>query len=397
MHDYLIIGAGIVGLATGMTLLELNPGAKVIILEKESAPALHQTGHNSGVIHSGIYYKPGSYKAKFAKAGSESMRDFCLKHDIPHEICGKVIVAANEKEQPQLDALFYRGLKNGLFPERLSREELLEREPYVNGVEAIYLPTTGIVNYQLVAEKMAEVIHLKGGQIVYDAEVEAIDETANEVTIDTANHTYYADLLINCAGLHSDRVAKMAGYLTDIRIFPFRGKYFKLKQEKSYLVNHLIYPVPNPDFPFLGVHATRIIDGGVEVGPNAVPGLKRESYKKSSFAWKDFYEIISYPGFWKLGAANAKEGAEEMVRSMSKKRFVENLRLLLPGISEDDLISAPAGVRAQALQKDGTLLDDFFIVDGQKSIHICNAPSPAATAALEIGKEISERVMGRVI
>ena len=397
MHDFLIVGAGIVGLASGMALLEENPGANVIILEKESHPGLHQTGHNSGVIHSGIYYKPGSYKAKFAKAGSESMRDFCLNHNIPHEICGKVIVASNNKELQQLEALYYRGVKNGLSPVRLTKEELLEREPHVNGLEAIYLPTTGIVDYQQVAGKMAEIFRSKGGQIVYDAEVKAISETGNAVSIDTDQHTYHANLLLNCSGLYSDRIAKMAGYLTDMRIFPFRGEYFKLKQERSYLVNHLIYPVPDPDFPFLGVHATRMIDGGIEVGPNAVPGLKREAYKKTSFAWKDFYEIISYPGIWKLGSSYAKEGAGEMVRSLSKKRFVENLRRLLPDISEDDLIAAPAGVRAQALQHDGTLIDDFFIVNGKRSIHVCNAPSPAATAALEIGKEISGRILERAI
>ncbi|MFJ8063994.1 L-2-hydroxyglutarate oxidase [Psychrobacillus sp. NPDC096426] len=392
MNDYLIIGGGIVGLAVGMTILERNPNAKLAILEKESELALHQTGHNSGVIHSGIYYKPGSYKAKFAKAGSESMRAFCETNGIPHDICGKVIVATNPKELPELEKLYNRALQNKLEVRRLNKEELLEKEPHVNGIEAIHLSTTGIVNYKTVAEKMAEIIRSTGGLIENNAEVKAIDEQPNEVTVETTNKTYKAKFLINCTGLHSDRIAKMAGYVIDMKIFPFRGEYFKLKKEKRSLVKNLIYPVPNPNFPFLGVHFTRMIDGEVDVGPNAVPGFKREAYKKTSFNLKDFGEMITYSGFWKLGLKNSKEGLEEIVRSVSKKRFVENARILIPDISEDDLIAAPAGVRAQALKSDGSLVDDFFIVNGQSSVHVCNAPSPAATAALEIGKEVVNKI-----
>ncbi|MER2089746.1 MAG: L-2-hydroxyglutarate oxidase [Sporosarcina sp.] len=392
MRDYIIIGGGIVGLAVGMTILERNPLATVTILEKEKKLAEHQTGHNSGVIHSGIYYKPGSYKARFAKAGSEGMRKFCQENGIDHDICGKVIVATNDHELPRLEKLYERALQNGLDVKKLNKEELLEKEPHVNGLEAIHVPAAGIVNYKQVSEKMAELIRNYGGVIVTGAEVKSIDEKYDGVTVETKNKTYKAKFLINCAGLYSDRIAKMAGYLVDMKILPFRGEYFKLKKEKRVLVNNLIYPVPNPDFPFLGVHFTRMIDGEVDVGPNAVPGFKREAYKKTSFNMKDFGEMIAYPGFWKLGLKHTKEGLEEMVRSFSKKKFVENARLLIPDISVDDLIPAEAGVRAQALKSDGNLVDDFFIVNGRTSVHVCNAPSPAATGALEIGKEVVNKI-----
>ncbi|WP_047983584.1 L-2-hydroxyglutarate oxidase [Ornithinibacillus californiensis] len=392
MNDFLIIGGGIVGLSVGMTLLEQHPGAKLTILEKESDVAQHQTGHNSGVIHSGIYYKPGSYKARFAKAGNESMRKFCEENDIPHDMCGKVIVATNEREIPELEKLFKRAYHNGLEAEWLSKAELKEKEPHVAGVEAIYLPSTGIVDYKMVSMVMAWKIRSLGGTILTDTEVVAVEERDDEVIVETKEQTFKTKFLVNCAGLHSDRIARMAGYHVDVKIFPFRGEYFEIIEEKRNLVRNLIYPVPNPNFPFLGVHATRMIDGKVEVGPNAVPGFKREAYWKTSFDWKDFGEIVSYPGFWKLGFTYLKEGMEEISRSVSKKRFVDNLRQLLPSVDEDDLVPAPAGVRAQALGSDGKLFDDFFIIGGRNSVHVCNAPSPAATASLEIGKEIAGRV-----
>lgn len=392
MNDYLIIGGGIVGLSVGMTILERNPNAKITILEKEAGIAQHQTGHNSGVIHSGIYYKPGSYKARFAKAGSEGMRKFCQENGIRHDICGKVIVATKNSELPQLEKLYERALQNGLDVTRLNKEELLEKEPHVNGVQAIHVPAAGIVNYKAVSEKIAEIIRSHGGSIVNNAEVRAIDERPDGVTVETKVSTYKAKFLVNCAGLQSDRIAKMAGYIVDMKILPFRGEYFKLTKEKRALVNNLIYPVPNPEFPFLGVHFTRMIDGEVDVGPNAVPGFKREAYTKTSFNLKDFGEMMTYPGFWKLGMKHVKEGLDEMVRSVSKHKFVENARTLIPDISADDLIPAPAGVRAQALKSDGTLVDDFFIVNGRSSVHVCNAPSPAATAALEIGKEVVNKI-----
>ncbi len=390
--QYIIVGGGIVGLSVGMHLLEDDPNVQVTVLEKEERVASHQTGRNSGVIHSGIYYKPGSFKAQFAKAGSEGMRQFCETHDVPHDICGKVIVATKEKELKPMHDLYERGLQNGLDVTLLDRDALLEKEPNVNGIAAIHVPQAGIVNYQAVSEKMAELITAKGGQIVTNAEVVAIDERSDGVTVETKNKTYEGTFLVNCSGLQSDRVAKMAGYLIDMKILPFRGEYFKLVPEKRNLVNNLIYPVPNPEFPFLGVHFTRMISGEVDVGPNAVPSFKREGYKKTDFNLKDFMEMVTYPGMWKLGTSYLKEGIEEMVRSYNKRLFVENARELIPNIEVDDLIPAPAGVRAQALKVDGSLVDDFFIVNGKHSIHVCNAPSPAATASLEIGKEVVRQI-----
>lgn len=395
MYDFLIVGGGIVGLSVGMSLLEQYPGAKLAVLEKESDVAKHQTGHNSGVIHSGIYYKPGSYKARFAKTGNESMRKFCEEHDIPHDICGKIIVATSEEEILELEKLYKRAYHNGLEATWLSKEELKEKEPHVAGKEGIFIPSTGIVDFETVSRVMAWKIRSLGGEVFTDTEVVDLDEKNEGVFVESKSKTFLTKFLVNCAGLHSDRVARMAGYHVDVKIFPFRGEYFELKEEKRYLVKNLIYPVPNPNFPFLGVHATRMIDGAVEVGPNAVLGFKREAYLKTSFNLKDFNEIVSYPGFWKLGLTYLKEGIEEISRSASKKLFVENLKRLLPSIEEDDLIPAPAGVRAQALGSDGKLFDDFFIIGGKNSVHVCNAPSPAATSSLEIGKEIARRISYR--
>ncbi|MEI3606632.1 L-2-hydroxyglutarate oxidase [Pseudogracilibacillus sp. SE30717A] len=392
MTDYIIIGGGIVGLSVGKALLELEPNASITILEKENDLASHQTGNNSGVIHSGIYYTPGSYKAKFAKAGSDSMKQFCSEYGLQHDICGKLIVATNENELPNLKKLYERGLKNGLNVQLLNKDEVLQKEPHVNAIKGIYVPAAGIVDYKEVSFKIAELITSQGGIIHTDSEVKAISEKSDEVVVETSHRTYKGKFLINCAGLQSDRIAKLAGYKIDMKIFPFRGEYFYLNEDKRYLVNNLIYPVPNPDFPFLGVHFTRMINGNVDVGPNAVPGFKREAYKKTSFDMKDFFEIVTYPGFWKMGLEYYKEGMEEIVRSFSKKLFVKNARQLIPEINEEDLISAPAGVRAQALKKDGSLMDDFFMVRGKNSVHVCNAPSPAATASLEIGKEIVNKI-----
>ena len=392
MYDFMIIGGGIVGLAVGHSILERQPNAKILILEKERKLAQHQTGNNSGVIHSGIYYKPGSYKAKFAKAGSESMRQFAAEHNISHDICGKVIVATNKKELVHLENLYKRGQENGLAIKKLSKEELLEKEPHVNGLEAIHVSTAGIIDYKEVSEKLADLIRLKDGVIEKNAEVLSIDEGNDRVTIETSKNTYTGKFLVNCAGLQSDRIAKMAGYLIDMKIVPFRGEYFILREEKQNLVKNLIYPVPNPDFPFLGVHFTRMIDGKVDVGPNAVPAFKREAYKKSDFNIKDFAEMVTYPGFLKLAMKYPLDGMGEMYRSFVKSKFVQSAQVLIPEIMGEDLIPGPSGVRAQGVKADGTLVDDFFIVNGKKSIHVCNAPSPAATAALEIGKSIAEQV-----
>lgn len=392
MFDFAIIGGGIVGLSTGMAIYQRFPNAKVIVLEKESVVANHQTGHNSGVIHSGIYYKPGSFKARFAKQGSQSMREFCQLHGIEHDICGKVIVATKQEEIPLLDHLFTRGLENGLNISRIDPGQLAEIEPHVNGLGAIRVPMAGIVNYRQVSEKFADIIRLNGGEIRLNTKVEKIQEEQDQVTIETSRGTIKANMVINCAGLHSDRVAAAAGYKTDMKIVPFRGEYYKLKPEKRHLVRNLIYPVPNPKFPFLGVHFTRMISGEVDAGPNAVLSFKREGYKKTDFNAKDLAEVLSYGGFWKLAGKFMREGMEEYVRSFSKSAFTKSLQELIPEICEDDLIPAPAGVRAQALKYDGNMVDDFHIVMGKCSIHVCNAPSPAATASIEIGKEIVRRI-----
>lgn len=392
MFDYIIVGGGIVGLSVGMNLTEKYPNKKILVLEKEKELATHQTGHNSGVIHSGIYYKPGSFKARFAKQGSKSMVEFSRKYDINHDICGKVIVATNEKERPLLNNLYERGLQNGLAIRQLNKEELHEIEPHVKGIGAIQVPTAGIVDYKMVSNKYAEIIEQHDGEINCGETVLSINESEHEVIVDTNKQSYKAKFLINCAGLQSDRIAKLAGYHIDMKIVPFRGEYYKLKAEKRNLVTNLIYPVPNPDFPFLGVHFTRMINGEVEAGPNAVLSFKREGYKKSDINIKDLAEVLTYKGFWKLASQNMKEGINEMVRSVSKKKFVENLQQLIPEIKSGDLVPGPAGVRAQALNSDGSMVDDFQIIQGKKSLHVCNAPSPAATASLEIGKEVVKQI-----
>ncbi|MBU8906597.1 L-2-hydroxyglutarate oxidase [Desertibacillus haloalkaliphilus] len=392
MFDFAIVGGGIVGLSTGMALYERYPNAKVLVIEKEKQLAEHQTGHNSGVIHSGIYYKPGSFKARFARQGSQSMTRFCQEHDIEHDICGKVIVATNQEELPLLENLYNRGLENELAIQKIGPDELKEIEPHVRGVGAIRVPMAGIVNYRQVSEKFGEIIRERGGEIQLGTKVEKIHENDDGVVIETDKDTHRARVVINCAGLHSDRVAKSTGYQTDMKIVPFRGEYFKLKPEKRYLVKNLIYPVPNPNFPFLGVHFTRMIGGEVDAGPNAVLSFKREGYKKTDFSARDFSEVMRYGGFWKLASKFMKEGLEEMYRSVSKARFVESLQQLIPEITADDLVPGPAGVRAQALKHDGGLVDDFHIILGKKSVHVCNAPSPAATASIEIGKEVVSRI-----
>lgn len=388
MYDYIIIGGGIVGLSVGMELLIQHPQIKLAIIEKESHVAAHQTGHNSGVIHSGIYYKPGSEKARLAKKGSQTMRSFCEEYGLEVDICGKVIVASEDEELPLLDNLYKRGIENGLDIRLIDKSELLEIEPYVNGKKAIHVPMAGIVNYKQVSEKMAEIIIEKGGELLFNHEVLSVTETEGEAVISTNKGDIKCAFYINCGGLHSDRVAKRANLLTDMKIIPFRGEYYQLKEEKRGLVKNLIYPVPNPNFPFLGVHFTRMIGGAVDVGPNAVLGFKREGYRKTDIHLPDLVEVLGYKGFWKLASQYMKEGMDEMIRSASKKLFLKNVQKLMPEIQADDLIPGPAGVRAQALKDDGSLVDDFYILPSKRSIHVLNAPSPAATASIEIGKQI---------
>lgn len=388
MHDVIIIGAGLVGLGVANALQEANPSLRILILEKESGPAAHQSGHNSNVVHSGIYYAPGSLKAQLAKLGNQSMFAFCREHDLYHDQCGKVIVATQLKELDLLENIYQRGLQNGLAVSRLSQAQLREREPHVNGLEALLVPDAGIVNYSQVAAKLAEIIQQRGGEIHYGQQVEGISESSDDVSVHTQHVQYQAKWLVNCAGLFSDRIAALAGYQTGMKIVPFRGEYYVLNDEKNYLVNHLIYPVPNPDFPFLGVHFTRMYNGKRDVGPNAVLAFKREGYRKCDFSLRDLSEVLGYRGFWKIAGNYLGEGFAEVRRSLSRQRFTENARRLIPELQPEDIQPGPAGVRAQALTADGKLVDDFHFVKGRRSLHVCNAPSPAATASLEIGREI---------
>lgn len=391
-YDYAVIGGGIVGLSAAMQLAQQYPHARILMLEKEASPALHQTGRNSGVIHSGIYYKPGSYKARFAHAGSSSMVEFCREHDIPHEVCGKVIVATREKELQGLENLFQRGCQNGLPVRKISPQELNEIEPHVRCVAGIHVPTTGITNYRKVSQKYLDLFLQKGGEVMFENEVRQLTDHGQTHSIETTKGEYEAKFLINCAGLYSDRITRLAGKDPGIKIVPFRGEYYELAPSKRHLVKTLIYPVPNPDFPFLGVHFTRMIDGSVHCGPNAVLAFKREGYKKTDFNLRDFCETISYHGFWKLARKNFGEGMKEIYRSISKAAFVRSLQQLIPEVQAADLVPCEAGVRAQALLNDGSLVDDFLIVRGHNALHVCNAPSPAATASLEIGKAIVAQI-----
>lgn len=392
MYDFAIIGGGIIGLSTALALSQRYQNAQIVVLEKEHTWAYHQTGNNSGVIHSGIYYKPGSFKAKFSREGSRSMVEFCREHGIDHEVCGKVIVATEPQDLPLLENLYHRGLENGLNVTKISAEEVKATEPHVYCLRGIRVPSTGIVDYKQVCQKYTELIQSQGGELRLNSKVEKITEASNSQILETNHGTVEARVVINCAGLHSDRVAKLGHVNPEAQIVPFRGEYYELKPEKRYLVKTLIYPVPNPDFPFLGVHFTRMIDGSVHAGPNAVLSFKREGYKKTDFDLRDFAEVMTYPGFWKLATKHASAGFEEIIRSFSKAAFVRSLQKLIPEVQAGDLVPTHAGVRAQALKPDGKLVDDFLIVKGQNSLHVCNAPSPAATASLEIGQAIAAQI-----
>ena len=390
--DIAVIGGGIVGLSTGVHLIERFPGARVVVFEKEASLAAHQTGHNSGVIHSGLYYKPGSLKATMAKAGSKSMVEFCERHGIGHEVCGKIVVATRDEELPLLENLFARGLENQLPVEKISAARAKEIEPHVAAVSAIWVPTTGIADYRGVCATYARLIEEAGGRVNLNTKVERLDRVGSTHRVVTNRGDIEANFVVNCAGLYSDRVTRMDGADPTAQIVPFRGEYYELAPHRRDLVKGLIYPVPNPDFPFLGVHFTRMIDGSVHAGPNAVLAFKREGYEKRDFDAKELAEILRYRGFHRLAAKNWREGAREMWRSISKKSFVRSLQQLIPEVTEDDVVPTHAGVRAQALKPDGGMVDDFLIVEGNGSLHVCNAPSPAATASLEIGREIASRV-----
>lgn len=389
-YDVVIIGGGIVGLATALQLKQQHTGLKVIVLEKETELAKHQTGNNSGVIHSGIYYKPGSLKATNCIRGYNLLIDFCKNHDVPYDLCGKIIVATDEKELPLLQTLYTRGQQNGLEKlKMLTAEELKEYEPHVAGIAGISVPQTGIVDYKVVAEKYGEQIQRLGGEIVLGEKAIDIQLSNGHAVVATQKKSYTTKLLINCAGLYSDKVARLTSQNLNVKIIPFRGEYYKLKKEKEYLVKNLIYPVPDPNFPFLGVHFTRMMKGGVEAGPNAVLAFQREGYKKSDINLSEFAESLAWPGFQKVAMKYWKTGMGEMYRSFSKAAFTKALQKLLPEIQEDDLTDGGAGVRAQACDRDGGLVDDFLILEQTLVINVCNAPSPAATSSLAIGETVS--------
>jgi (S)-2-hydroxyglutarate dehydrogenase len=395
-YDILIIGGGIVGLATAWRILEKQPSARVCILEKEKGLAAHQTGNNSGVIHSGIYYKPNSLKALNCIRGYQMMLDFCMQHEIPHEVCGKIIVATRQDELPRLQALGERAQLNGLTGVRkISPSEMKEIEPHVSGIEGLWVPQTGIVDYRLVADKLGQLIRNQGGEIHLNTQVKDINHLHQHSEVITENRTFTARLIVNCAGLYSDKIAELTRENISYRIIPFRGEYYKLRPERENLVKNLIYPVPDPNFPFLGVHFTRMKRGGVEAGPNAVLAFRREGYRKSDFDRQEFMEIMAWRGFQKVAAKYWKMGMGEFYRSFSKAAFTRALQRLIPAIQENDLVEGGAGIRAQACDREGGLIDDFLILEDRYMINIGNAPSPAATSSLSIGQTVSEMVLKR--
>ncbi|MBI3831738.1 MAG: L-2-hydroxyglutarate oxidase [Planctomycetes bacterium] len=394
MHsaEVAIVGGGIVGLATAYQLVKQRPGARVLVLEKENELAFHQTGRNSGVLHSGIYYKPGSLKALNCRAGKKAMEAFCKDEGVEFEICGKVVVAVTDSELPAMQRIYERAKANGVACEIVGRERLRELEPHVAGVQALHVPETGIVNYKQVCERLAARIREGGGAILLGAKVLKVYAKADAVVFETSVGEVEAKRAVNCAGLYCDRVARMSGKDPGAKIVPFRGEYYELKPEAQHLCNNLIYPVPDPNFPFLGVHFTRMVGHHIECGPNAVLAFRREGYTKRDIHLGELFESLTYPGFLRLAAKHWRNGMGEMWRSFSKSAFVKALQRLMPEIRAEHLEPAPAGVRAQALARDGSLVDDFLIVESERMIHVCNAPSPAATASLNIGKTIAEKL-----
>ena len=397
MFDICIIGGGIVGLATAYQISKKHPKLKLAVLEKEKSLAKHQTGHNSGVLHTGIYYKPGSLKAMNCRNGKQAMEQFCQEQGIDHELCGKIIVALNDEEVPRMKNIYQRGQENGVNCKIISREEMLEIEPHVAGVQAIHVPECGIVNYKQVCLRLGEIIQEKEeNKIFLGHQVTKIRNLTTSLVVETDKQQIECKHLINCGGLHSDKLTKLGGQKPPAKIIPFKGEYFELKKNARHLCKNLIYPVPDPAFPFLGVHFTRMIDGTVECGPNAVLAFGREAYGKFDLNLKDLLESITYPGFQKMAIKHWKMGWGEMWRSYNKGAFVKALRRLIPEIEASHLVSAPAGIRAQAVSPRGALVDDFLIEDNNRVINVCNAPSPAATASLNIGSTIMAQLEARI-
>ncbi len=391
MYDFVVIGGGIIGASTALSLVTTYPEKRTILIEKEKSFASHQTGHNSGVIHAGVYYQPGSLKAKFCREGLEETINFCDLHNIPYENCGKLLVATSELELARMDVLFERCKQNNIEIELIDQEQLQKIEPNINGIGAILVKSTSIVNYQSVTKKMIEQYEALGGEYLLDTEVVNLTENSDAIEIITNNETLKSRYLISCAGLMADRIAKMLNLEINFRIVPFRGEYYKLSEKHNTLVKHLIYPIPDPDLPFLGIHLTKMIDGSVTVGPNAVLGFKREGYGKINFSPRDILEMLSFKGFYKVIRSHFKSGITEMLNSKYKRGYLKQVNKYSPSIKLKDLQPYPAGIRAQAVLDDGTLVHDFLFVESERSIHVCNAPSPAATSAIPIGKYISEK------
>jgi len=387
--DVLIVGGGIVGLAVALEITRRFPRLRLLLVEKEDRVGRHQSGHNSGVIHSGVYYKPGSLKAKLCVAGAAAMVEFCREHGIPHQVCGKVIVATHEDEFPRLEELRRRGEANGLTGlQSIGPEQLRQVEAHASGLRALVVPSTGITDYAAVCDKYAEIVSAQGGTILTSTAVIGLKRQTDEIVAETNRGAFSARFLINCAGLFSDRIARMAGDDPQVIIVPFRGEYYDLIPARSSLVRGLIYPVPDPRFPFLGVHFTRRVSGSVDAGPNAVLAFRREGYRRSDFSLRDLASSLAFPGFWRMAAKHWRSGIDEFHRSFSKTAFVRALQRLVPEVREEDLVPGGSGVRAQALTRDGALVDDFQFVSSGKMLHVLNVPSPAATASLVIGRAI---------
>ena len=391
IYDFIIVGGGIVGVSTALTLIKQNPSKKILLLEKEKSFAHHQTGHNSGVIHAGVYYEPGSLKAEFCREGLKETIAFCNTHGIPYEQCGKLLVATNDIELQRMDKLFERCKANNIEAEILNQEKLHEIEPNVFGIGAILVKSTGIVDYTLITKKMSEQFESLGGEFLLNSKVTNLDENKERIQVITSNETLNSKYLICCAGLMADRVAKLLDIKINFQIIPFRGEYFRLKEKHNSLVKHLIYPIPDPDLPFLGVHLTKMIDGTITVGPNAVLGFKREGYGMFNFSLRDTIQFLSFKGFYQVVKKNLKSGLCEMKNSIFKRGYLKEVQKYSPQIKLNDLVPYPAGIRAQAVLEDGTLVHDFLFAESERSIHVCNAPSPAATSAIPIGKYITEK------
>ncbi|MDF3291519.1 L-2-hydroxyglutarate oxidase [Streptomyces silvisoli] len=389
----LVIGAGIIGLSTAYAITRTAPGTRVTVLEKELRPAQHQTGRNSGVIHSGIYYRPGSLKARYAVQGAAEMVKFCAEHDIPHEVTGKLIVATEREELPRLHGLVQRGRENGIPVRELVPSQIADHEPHVRGIAAIHVGTTGVCDFRAVTETLARLAQDTGADLRYGRQVRAITQRGSEVVVSTADEEFRAKVLVNCAGLHCDRVARLAGLRPAMRIVPFRGEFYELAPSAADLVRGLVYPVPDPAFPFLGVHLTRGVDGAVHIGPNAVPALAREGYGWRTVSPRDLVQTAAFPGTWRIARRHWRYEVDEIRRSLSKHAFTRAVQRLLPDVRPEDLIPAASGVRAQAVLRDGTLADDFLFAGSGPYVHVLNAPSPAATASLPIGREVARRAL----